>query len=493
MHLFDEVMTDLVEDETERGSQIHQRVEKKWLGSLSIPFSSLYRNAKIEGTFKLHSPPILLGYERAGIVGGLSLAQTECSSSTLGMGGGLAKNAKNATYLNIYVTLQPPLIVPEPVKEKLDCDEPESIVQHCLNWSHDLQERCPGRKINALVADVTGKSVLVTRFFRPISAPHEVKLEVGDVKSSALSIAWFVSLIPYVPRNAIFPGLQDIWPTCDQLMHMMVGSEVEHALLLCNFFSHLGKKAFLVMGVGVPEGETAYVLTVEDSGEHLLWNPMNGETFGTNETFCPLEAVHAIVNESNVWGNIQPSDKPGRVRWDLSQTTDWMPLFSGNVTNPCLPSVQPMELTLTPSDPRAAKQLKERIERSLRDTLMNLRKKMNLRTTMNFQGNSVLRKLLPNIEASRGGLHANAEGNGNLLTSEHLNELQRIMTSYKVCGFPLHFAFADIEQLAEAVIATGVHLNREPGVEFALAVHVEPYPCSVMSVWVYVASLVRRR
>ena len=261
LHLFDEVLTDLVEDEEERGSQIHQRVEKKWLGSLSIPFSSLYRNAKIEGTFKLHSPPILLGYERSGIVGGLNPSQTETGNAASSMpmlGGGLAKNAKNATYLNIYVTLQPPLVVPEAVKEKLDCDEPEMVVQHCLNWSTNLLEKYPGRRINPLVADVTGKSVLITRFFRPIRPPAEIleaKSEAAAVKAGAspsatLSIAWFVSLVPYIPRNGIFPGLQDIWPTCDQFIHMMVGSEVEHALLLCNFFAHLGKKAFLVIGIG---------------------------------------------------------------------------------------------------------------------------------------------------------------------------------------------------------------------------------------------------
>jgi coiled-coil and C2 domain-containing protein 2A len=45
----------------------------------------------------------------------------------------------------------------------------------------------------------------------------------------------------------------------------------------------------------------------------------------------------------------------------------------------------------------------------------------------------------------------------------------------------------------DALTSTGVHLNREPGVEFALAVHVEPYANNVMSVWVYVASMVRRR
>ena len=86
-------------------------------------------------------------------------------------------------------------------------------------------------------------------------------------KASATSIAWFVSLIPYLPNNGLFPGLQDIWPTCDQILHMMVGSEIEHAMLLCNFFTTIGKKAFLVLGQGVPEGDTAYVLTVEESGE----------------------------------------------------------------------------------------------------------------------------------------------------------------------------------------------------------------------------------
>ena len=50
-----------------------------------------------------------------------------------------------------------------------------------------------------------------------------------------------------------------------------------------------------------------------------------------------------------------------------------------------------------------------------------------------------------------------------------------------------------MDTLVEALASTGVHFNREPGVEFALAVHVEPYPSTVMSVWVYVASMVRRR
>ena len=170
LHLFDEVTVDLVEDDNDVESHVHQRIEKKWLGSLSIPFSSLYRNTRIEGAFKLHSPPVLLGYERSGVVGGLSIESTE-ASIIHGLGGGLAKNAKNATYLNIYATLQPALIVPEPVKEKLDCDEPEHVVQHCLDWSESLAQKYPQRKINPMVADVTGKSVLLTRY-----APNKLSI-----------------------------------------------------------------------------------------------------------------------------------------------------------------------------------------------------------------------------------------------------------------------------------------------------------------------------
>ena len=76
------------------------------------------------------------------------------------------------------------------------------------------------------------------------------------------------------------------------------------------------------MGQGVPEGDTAYVLTVEESGEQdRFWNPMTAESFSISETFCPLESVYAIANENNIWGNIQLSVKPNRIRWDFAQGT----------------------------------------------------------------------------------------------------------------------------------------------------------------------------
>lgn len=100
-------------------------------------------------------------------------------------------------------------------------------------------------------------------------------------------------------------------------MGTLSGCEVDHSLLLCNYFTSLGKKTYLVLGRGVPEGPTAYVLTAEDNGANWLWNSVTGERFGTVENFCPLTAVTAVVNEQNVWGNIQPADRPGRIRFNF--------------------------------------------------------------------------------------------------------------------------------------------------------------------------------
>lgn len=64
---------------------------------------------------------------------------------------------------------------------------------------------------------------------------------------------------------------------------------------------------------------------------------------------------------------------------------------------------------------------------------------------------------------------------------------------FQVCGFPINMPYTDVDAVMEAVKATGVHSNESEDVEFALAAYIYPYPCDVLSVWVYVASLTRRR
>lgn len=304
LHLFDEVLVDLVEEE-QRATEVHQRIEHRWMGSLSIPFTSIYQNTRIEGTFRLHSPPVLLGYERLGQtvqhLGWRPASPTE---------GGLEREA---TYLNIYLTLEPALNVPEPVREKLECEEEDGIVETCERWSRALNSAYPHRYINPLVIDVNGRSVLMTRYLRGIAPPSEVGSSNEDV-SAAEAVAWFVSTIPYLPSNALFPGLGDIWPTSEHFLQMMVGSELEHAVLLANYFLGMEKTCYLLLGKGIPEGRTAYVLSVEENGQYWLWNPVTSQHFTTNQTFLPLQSVWLLANQTNVWANMQMSDQPQRLR-----------------------------------------------------------------------------------------------------------------------------------------------------------------------------------
>lgn len=221
--------------------------------------------------------------------------------------------------------------MPEPVREKLECAEEDEILELCDAWQKSLAAcGLAHRTFSPLVIDTRGRSVLVTRYLRQTPLPVELRTinpaeddgggnsGVGGNVAGSLeqAAAWFVSQVPYLPSNAMFPGLGDIWPTSDEVLQMMAGSEAEHAVLLVNYLLGLGVgTAYLVLGRGVPEGRTAYVLSVEaNSGQYRLWNPVTSEAFSTNETFCPLQAVWALVSANNVWANIQLAEQPQRIR-----------------------------------------------------------------------------------------------------------------------------------------------------------------------------------
>lgn len=120
--LYDEVAIDLLEDDRRRETDIHQRLEKRWLGTISIPFATLYSNGRIEGTFKLSSPSILLGYEAQGMASHFgSVVGKFHSHSTGGVGTGSGKgqgqqqlqqlgtgfsNEKDS-FITIFLTMQP--------------------------------------------------------------------------------------------------------------------------------------------------------------------------------------------------------------------------------------------------------------------------------------------------------------------------------------------------------------------------------------------------
>ena len=56
-------------------------------------------------------------------------------------------------------------------------------------------------------------------------------------------------------------------------------------------------------GSAVPEGPTAYVLTVEDGGrraEYKIWNASTGESYSYRDNYCPLQSIGCVANADNV-------------------------------------------------------------------------------------------------------------------------------------------------------------------------------------------------
>lgn len=50
--------------------------------------------------------------------------------------------------------------------------------------------------------------------------------------------------------------------------------------------------------------------------------------------------------------------------------------------------------------------------------------------------------------------------------------------------------YDNLSTIIERVKSTGIHLNTDNKVEFSIAVHIQPYPNNVLSVWVFLLSLI---
>nr|CAD7600826.1 unnamed protein product [Timema genevievae] len=186
---------------------------------------------------------------------------------------------------------------------------------------------------------------------------------------------------------------------------------------------------------------------------------------------------------AKIWANVQSEEEARHTRFDVVRRSDWLPVFGRNVGAPT-GSIQPAVLEYTHTSSSSCQILQDNLEKHLRDSLMKWRKAS--RTVWNRYCIAILRKLLPALEYSSWEMDEH-------LNIDHIQEMQHLLGSHKMFGFPLNMSYTNMEAVTEAMRATGVHYNENPGVEFALAVYIHPFPNNVLSVWVYVASLIKRR
>lgn len=316
-----------------------------------------------------------------------------------------------------------------------------------------------------------------------------------------------MSLVPFVEDLQEGDGVGgDFWETSDEFLESQSGDWEEHAVLLCNYFKHFGQDAYVLVGDAAPEGDTCYVLTRNNQdGTYLLWNPSLGEAFRPDDPICPVRDVSMIFNEHNVWANKQPPTSISQVDFDLSKSSNWKPFFTskkGDGKPGAFPTIQKTNLTYYDPDmtnlwgsPGSqerrnlyAADLEKQLERDLTKRFEQWRADApkSMRTQW-VRRNTGFKAALEHCEAIRCGrdLGQNQE--------KSMQDLKHFQQMYEVNGFPLNQTFESFDKLAELVFGTDIHENYNPDVMFALSVRCDVYPNKVISCWVFIASLIRRK
>jgi hypothetical protein len=220
--------------------------------------------------------------------------------------------------LSLFVTLEPPLPQPKVMRPKFESREDAHVLRLVQKWQNSVLPIDRRGKLNPTTIDLNGKTTLITRYIRAQAPPDSV-----DTIEKAIA---FVSMIPFLEDRTALSASVDLWSTSDQMLEIGAGDEAEHAILLCNYFLHFNLRAWVVLGMGVPEGKAAYVLVEERDNliangspskrnlptpwsknkngmnglYYILVNPLNGIQYAASDPNCSLTEVHCVFDDKNV-------------------------------------------------------------------------------------------------------------------------------------------------------------------------------------------------
>ncbi|XP_032890631.1 coiled-coil and C2 domain-containing protein 2A-like [Amblyraja radiata] len=442
---------------------------QNWLGSISIPFSTILEQSKVSGTFRIDTPVMLLGYTWKKIDTGYCEQFYEF---------GLAESS----LLTIFITLDPQVSCSDnedkqPPLWQLETIEDEEILHLAYTFQKEIRNLYPRRRVVVNIIDSECRVGIVTRYIRPLCPPQEL-LDVFPENPEATFnlVARFVSLIPYLPDNLGFSDSCNIWLTSQQFLNLILGGKEDHAVLLCNYFLYMKMNAYVLLGTSILEGPTAYVI-IQEKMTTMIWNPETGDCYEQFNVFCPLQSADCLINNENIWFNIQKNSRPMSISFDTSKEHNWRPFFK-SPQHHALSSVQPQELIYYSTENALVDKLQNRIEWALKNKIMEWR--VQRPTRWNRYCTGVFQNFLPLLEQNL----------GRSVSEEQSAGLESLLKEYKVSGFPIQMCYSKLESIFDKVYSTGIHKTDIPNVEFAVAVYIHPYPNNVLSLWIYVASLV---
>lgn len=499
------------------------KLERRFLGSFELPMLTILQNPNgIEASFRMSRPLCLQGYR---------IQRTDPFKAEEDKG--VFNDPEKPTYISVRINLEPVLELPvDNEAEYYAGFESPSLLFFGSNWLSAVKNKksiLKERRVYLWAENTEGQSVFLPRFLTPLEPPIGLIAE-NDMDSIA-KVARYVSLIPHIEDNQAFKDLPDIWSTCQEFLDLSFGDYEEHAILLCNYFKWIDKdkpniKNYIIIGTGVPEGKSVYVLRRDTTkGDLELWNASSGVGYsiiqdpysakflcinisrGTKnrvtdkEYTIGLKSVGCVFDENDIYFNIQDYSDPYVIDFNIDNPKSWMP-FIGNSTrratffpNNVITTIQkPLEYEVSPEVYLTEIQLN--LEKHLREKFQEAKIKGDNRgfRWASHHINNRISELFPVLELFYSSFRAGAS-ESSLYTYQResaqrtLNEVEQKLIeilSPNSFGASINSPLESPDKIWAKVKNTDVHNIGYDNCTYVLAVRIIPYPGFVASVWVYI-------
>ncbi|XP_036333674.1 coiled-coil and C2 domain-containing protein 2A isoform X1 [Rhagoletis pomonella] len=492
--LFDEVVENHVnEDLSVRNMDIYQRIQTNWLGEYRFPIHALLSQQKVcrmshtqfdsqlaaiyfiflgfqlEGVLELNTPKVLLGYKQPTLEHITSQADVNITIEQF-------PEIKETVRLWYYMSIEPHITLPRLNTACLECAELKEVRRQLQQWCLQVQELRPQRYIEPLVCTAEGKRVCLTRLLEPVPLPLETSEHQLEL------VCRFVAQLNVLKGFDPCASFEGIWLNNQCVLDTNWGTVKDLGVLLCNFLLSIGLSCWLVLGFAAAYGECAFVLFRSEEGELLLIDPYTAKRYGTRDVFCPLYKICLVVAQDNLYCNIQAESRVTMTNYNFNDASFWLPAFSKRNPAP-LGGVQKLNYSYQLSCNTF--ELKRNIERKVMKKINSWRAMRKTIWNRAFQPR--LQSILQNLEQFC------TSGNGSYAEAKYADQIAAEFPNYKIYGYALNFPYTNLTSISERIKSTGIHLNTDKRVEFCLATHIHIYPNDVLSVWIFLISVIPNR
>jgi len=221
----------------------------------------------------------------------------------------------------------------------------------------------------------------------------------------------------------------------------------------------------------------------------------------------PIQEIGCVINNENVWVNIQSGVSPSVVIFDIENKKNWKPFLGEKSYKTHFPekkieTIQPeLKYEKTPIEfvQRLEKKIQSEIAKRIeQERSSNEGGKRAYRTKWERRFGDRLRNiLLTSFESFKyrtrttGTKSTLAGGQDIGKSKEDIDQikddiLNEVPEGGDIYGFPLNMPFTDIDRIWQEVKNTDIHNIQSDDVEYVLAVGAYAYDHFVLSVWVFV-------